>query len=309
MAFDNNLILEFERRTRYNLRSYFLRVQQFSEIDYQGILNYYTGISSILPFESIGVLSKLVKESEVLDRVVLNNTRRFNTTDFWDLLELIEEVRTKLQSMVNTPKWARTSRTRASNSSVPKFDIQLKQNQTIERLVGSTLGSSDEHQDWYKVALENDAHEESYSTKGGKLLKVSTLGIATIQIQSIVDIMDSETIKGKELSRKLTWENNDLKVLSPRDSFIQDIDILLRLTKGDNPEFVNHGLTKGVGVGQNINSLSYPLLVRQLSETLGRDDSIESFSIITIERREDGVFFEVEVESRGGEIFNISLTF
>jgi hypothetical protein len=309
MALDNDLILDFEKKTRYKLRTYLLEFQRFVENDYPGILNYYTGQQKVLPSEPIKVLRKLVRESEILDRVILNNTRRFQTTDFWDLLEFIEEIKVKLLGMINTPKWSRSSKTRAANSSQPKLDVQLGQNQTIERLAGRSLGSGDEHQDWYQIALENDAHEESYSAKGGKVLKVSSKGRASIDILSIVDIMDSETIKGKDLDKKITWENDDLKVLEPKDSFIQDADILLQLTKGDNPEFPNQGLSKGVAVGQNINSISYPVLVRQLSSVLSQDDSIESYSITTLERREDGLFIEVELESKGGELFQISRTF
>ena len=79
--------------------------------------------------------------------------------------------------------------------------------------------------------------------------------------------------------------------------------------KGDNPEFVSNGLSEELVVGNNINSISYPLLTRQLKETFRRDDSIDSMLINKIERVQDGLFLELSIYSKSGKLFNISTTF
>ncbi len=60
-------------------------------------------------------------------------------------------------------------------------------------------------------------------------------------------------------------------------------------------------------VGSNINSISYPILFRQLSALFKADDTIKSFTINKIDRTGDGVFIEYSIQSRLGDLQNISL--
>lgn len=308
MALNNDLIQDFKRMTRFDLEIYLLGVEELSRTYYPKIVAYYRGRSRSLPSLGVKLLDTLASESKKLDWIIGVNVSRFETTDWWDLLELIEDVKVKLQTMQNTPKWARTSLVKATIAANPNTEVQLVQGQTIERLLGGSLGYADEHQDWYDVAITNDIKEEDYSLNGGKSMSVAASGGSAFNILSIVDIMDRETMKGKEIYRKITWEDNDVKVLNGDASFIQDMEILAGLTKGDNPEFVTNGLSKEIAVGQNINSIAYPLLMRQISEVFNRDDSIDRFSVTRIEKVQDGLFIEMEIFSKSRKVFNISTT-
>ena len=306
MALNNDLIQDFKRMTRFDLEIYLLGVEELSKEYYPKIVAFYRGQNEELPSLGVRLLDTLASESKKLDWIIGQNVNRFLTTDWWDLLELIEDVKVKLHTMQNTPKWARTSLIRATIAINPSSEVQLTQGQTIERLLGGSLGYGDEHQDWYDVAIKNDIKEEDYTPVGGARMDVASSGGLAFNIVSIVDIMDRETMKGKDIDRKITWENEDIKVLGGDASFIQDMEILAGLRKGDNPEFVTNGLSKDVAVGQNINSIVYPLLVRQINEVFRRDDSIERFSISKIEKVQDGVFIEMEIYSKSREIYNIS---
>ena len=309
MALDNNLITKFKKITRFDLQTYLLIFDYFVTNQFQSILNYYQGSSNTVPERSISMLDQLNVRALIVEDVINNNRNRFESTDWWDLLEILEDIKGKLHTMKNTPKWSRTSVVNTLRAQNPTTEVVLRQNQTIESLLGDSLGYSDRHQDWYDVAIKNDMIEEDYTTGGGAKLKVAASGEVSFSIQSVVDIIDSETMKGKELDKKLQWENDDLKVLNGDDTFLQDMEILSNLRKGDNPEFVSHGLSPEVAVGQNINGISYPILMRQLNETFNRDDSIESFEVTNIERAQDGIFMEMEITSKSYETFNISKTF
>jgi len=306
MALNNDLLQDFKRMTRYDLELYLLGVEELSRRYYPGIVAYYRGRDNRVPSLGLKLLDSLVDESKRLDYIIGVNVSRFETTDWWDLLEILEDVKTKLRTMQNTPKWARTSLIRAKIAINPSSEVQLSQGQTIERLLGGNLGYKNEHQDWYDIAIHNDLREEDYSLNGGDQLTVAASGGFAFTINSIVDIMDRETMKGKDIDRKITWENDDIKVLSGDDAFIQDMEILATLRKGDNPEFISNGLSKEVAVGQNINSISYPLLMRQINETFRRDDSIDRFAVTKIERVQDGVFIEMEIYAKSREVFMIS---
>ena len=306
---DSNLLDKFKEITRYGVDQYLLSYSIFTSDNLNLIIGYYSGISEEVPSTSLKFLSNLVRESERLDQVINSNRNAFKTTDFWDLLELIDNIKLTLVTIVNTPKWSRSSTTNGRAISKVETDAILKQRETIERLGGRSLGFSDEHQDWYEVAIRNDLKEEDYTPEGGTPLKVSTSNSKSYEIVSIVDILDRETMKGKDVYKKITWEDDDLKVLSGNEAFLQTIDILVNLKKGDNPEFVADGLNKKLAAGQNINSVAYPILIRQLTETFNGDDTISSWNISSIERVQDGVFLELEIRSKSGDLFNLDTVF
>jgi hypothetical protein len=306
MALDANLIEDFEAKTRYDLKKYLLGFEYFSDNHYYKVLDFYGGESKVIPSQSLVLLDVLIVQSKKIDNLINVKRNRFDTTDYWDLLEILEDIKGKLITIKNTPKWSRTSRSNAIIVNNPEVTIQLKQNQTIERLAGGSLGFDDEHNDWYDIAIRNDLEEEDYTPKGGNRLSVYATGGVSFDIESIVDVIDSETMKGKEVYRKITWENGDLKVLSGDDSFIQSMEILASLSKGDNPEYVSNGITNNLAIGQNINSVAYPLLVRHINEVFSSDDSISSFKILDVSKRQDGIFINMEITSKSTEIYSIT---
>jgi|SRR5690554_140157 len=306
MALDNNLIQEFRNITRYNLQLYLLAIKEFSDQHYGKLLSYYSGVQEKIPSDSVKLLDTLVIESKRLDYIIQLNVRRFSTTDWWDLLEVIEEAKTKLETISNSPKWTRTSYVLAKKVEKPTFKVQLLQNQTLERLLGGDMGHTDENQSWYETAILNDLKEEDYTPGGGTSIEVSRESNISPSVQSVVDIINSETIKGKDINQVLSFVDDDLDVVEGDDCFLQSVKNLLELKKGDNPEFVEQGLSKSLVSGQNINSISYPILIRQITQVLRSDDTIESFSLTKIERHQDGIFIEMDIIGRGDNEFKIS---
>ena len=130
----------------------------------------------------------------------------------------------------------------------------------------------------------------------------------SIFIESVVDNIVGEKILGKDILYKTTFENDDLLVLSYKDTFFQSVNILMKLKKGDNPEFYDLGLQKNVAVGSNINSISYPVLLRQISEAFQTDDTIKSQEITGFRKEQDAIFIDMEIESKMSTIVPLTLT-
>lgn len=301
--------MKFQKVTRYDLQKYLLGVELLTKEHFGKIIQFYSGRQKNVPAQSLKLLDGLQEESERLDYIINLNVNRMDGTDWWDLLEVIEDIKVKLKTMQNTPRWARASSALALRSSRPMITLQLNQNQTIERLAGGSLGYANEHQDWYDIAIKNDLAEEDYTPAGGTELQVSASGGVSFRIISIVDTMNQENMKGKDIHKKITYSDDDLLLVTGDDCFIQCIEILMNLKKGDNPEFVSHGLTADLVVGQNYNSIAYPMLQRQITETLNRDDAIDSFSIDKLEKVQDGLFMELTITSKSAQIFKINATF
>ncbi len=193
-------------------------------------------------------------------------------------------------------------------SSSVEVEYSTRQNQTLEQMVDE-LGSDDAQQDWIEIALKNNLNEEQYTTDGGVLLKINLQGARTMRILSVVDIMVGDRIYGKDISSKITFDSNenDLKVLNYKETLSQTVKILSSLKQNDNPEFPQNGIQKALVVGINQNSVSFPVLLRQLYDTFGNDDTLKTFMITNIERKEDGLFIEFNIESVTGELITENL--
>lgn len=296
---------KFYDLTGYDLQTYLLDFADFIEQDRQSIIDFYSGNLDILPSSSIEEMERLLKENNNIEEIFISNKDSFNTTDYVDLIDLIGDIGLKLRTIQNTAKWVRSSITDNRYNSDIEVDITLNQNQTLEQLA-KKIGYLNEDDDWVELALRNDLIEEDYTSQGTLKLKASLKNNLKIQIQSVVNIIQGQSIYGRDLQKKLVFENNDLKALNNVDTINQAFTIAVNLKRGDNPEFPNSGLQSDLIVGQNINSILYPSIFRQLFENISSDDTFKSITILNIKQIQnndrDSIQLEVQATSRIDEV-------
>jgi hypothetical protein len=307
----SDIIEEFESITSFSLSSYLQSFKSFVKQDVSSIVNYYSGNISTLNTTSFNNLKSLIETTQDLFAIFALNQNVFQNYKWWVFISEIEKFESFLMTIDNSSKWLRSTISKANFNPNPEVDIPFNQGQTLESISRDILGSKDWSNTWSDLALKNDLREEDYTSEGGFLIKANFDYVQNnFQINSIVDNPIDERILGIDLHRKLQFDTTtqDLLVLSPKDTFFQNVTILINLRQGDNPEFYNQGINPKLIVGSNVNSLAYPVLFRQLSSLFKADDTIKSFMIIAINRLQDSVSIEFQVESRLGDLQNISLT-
>lgn len=296
---------KFYDLTGYDLQTYLLDFADFIEQDRQSIIDFYSGNLDILPSSSIEEMERLLKENNNIEEIFISNKDSFNTTDYVDLIDLIGDIGLKLRTIQNTAKWVRSSITDNRYNSDIEVDITLNQNQTLEQLA-KKIGYLNEDDEWIELALRNDLIEEDYTSQGTLKLKASLKNNLKIQIQSVVNIIQGQSIYGRDLQKKLVFENNDLKALNNVDTINQAFTIAVNLKRGDNPEFPNSGLQSDLIIGQNINSILYPSIFRQLFENISSDDTFKSITILNIKQIQnndrDSIQLEIQATSRIDEV-------
>lgn len=295
------IIDRFELITGFQLKAYLENFVFFIDTHQRNIINWFSGKTKIPNALSFDELNKLVKESLRLDEVIQVNNDRFDLMSYWELLERIEDIKIALKTIENSSKFLRSSITKNNFNPNFEMDYLVRQQETLEN-VSSKLGSTNKQNDWVDIALRNDLKEEDYTLQGGKQLKVSLQGDIPSTINDVLASLVGESILGLDIKKKLTFVNNDLEVLDNIPTFKQAIEILANLRKADNPEFEENGISKRLVVGGNIVAIIYPLLFRQLFETFQHDDTIRSFQITKLERRQDALFIEAEIESKLGDL-------
>lgn len=308
MELDSSIIEEFESLIGIDVTSFIQDALYFFSKDQAEIIAFYNGereeISSIV-LDRFRLL--LQRNAEFIELFQANTTTMKNL-QWWLLIELFEDIDSRLQTAKNMHKWMRSSFNKQGYSSMTEQSYVMSQNETLERVAQDVL-DSDNVDEWYNIALQNSLLETDYSVSdGGTLIKLYyNLPNKSYKIASIVSTISSKSIYGLDLYQKLSFVTDsngytDLKVLSYQDTIQQAISILVGLRKNDNPDAPQDGLQSAMLVGTNSASLNYPVVNRQMRQTFATDDTLKGFNIISIEQQQDNLFINYKVYTRLNEI-------
>ena len=308
MLFRDDTLQNFQKITGFDIVTFLDDFVTFSFEQRQNIVDFYSGSSKTPDADSFVELARLLKEAgNALNLFSLSKEVFCNFAD-WNLVEQVEEINCKLQTLDNSSRWLRSAITKNNFSGNSKVDITLKQNQTIEKLSEAVLSSTNPQNQWSDIALENKLKEEDYTPEGGVLLSVSFQNEGSFQINSVVDNISGKKVYGIDIQKRLEFEDDDLKVLSAEDTILQAVNILSNLRTNDNPEFPENGVSAALIVGNTLGALSYPNLFRQLFSTFAKDDTLKSFDIVNVSQENDSVDIEFRVTSRLDEVINQTIS-
>lgn len=297
MLYSEDNITKYQHILGINLISYLADFISFINLDSNNIIDYYSG-KIILNENSFNRMNKLINNYQDLINLISINKSQFKNLEDWEILEELENIYGKLISISNISKFLRSFILKGEfNLGVTK-NYSLKYQEALEDL-SFKIGDIDPQNNWSNLSLKNDLIEEDYTPEGGSLLKVNfTRNTQISEITNVIDNIDSEEkINGIDINQQITFENNDLQVLSYDNTLNQSINIMLNLKKEDNPEFPDDGYEKNM-IGGNLNSFQFPIYFRQLSALFKKDDSINSLVLKDIKRTDDSFNMEFEIESK-----------
>lgn len=299
-----DILREFKQVTSKDIEMFFRKSVSFFSIEYNAIVSYYSGRTTSITSKPFEVFEKLKKECKELFETYHLHSKRFNNVKWWLVLEELENIDSRLSTLSNINRWSRSSLTKVGYDPDVSVQYTLKQNQTLERISQDILQSNNPD-GWVDIALNNDLSEEEYSPEGGVNLTLKYPKINRgLQVNSVVDVMIGKSIYGKDLYKKLSFENDDLKVLGYDDTVRQSVETLALLKKNDNPDYPSEGLQTAIIVGGNRVALNFPVIIRQMTETFSTDDSLKNFSVTNLEVKEDNVRIDYEVQTRLNETFD-----
>lgn len=287
---------DFEYITGYDLRGYFVRFIDFSTYKYPNIVKYYRGEVDSPDPVSFNTLNSLLKESIVVNGVIESNRKSLSSNaEFWELLIQVETIRTKLESMENTARWERSVKSNVDYSKYSDMTIILKQSQTLEN-ISRAIGNESSNDGWYSIAISNDLHEEGYDLSGGNEIKIFFRDGVPVIISDVVDIMNGDNIYGKDIYKVITFEDDDLKSLDPKDAVQQCLDTLVSIRRGSVPEYPEFGIRNIAG--SNIMSIAYPIISRQLRQTIMSDSVVMNVTVSNIEIYGDAVKISAVIKTK-----------
>jgi hypothetical protein len=175
----------------------------------------------------------------------------------------------------------------------------LRQNQSLENL-GYETGNK-----WEDLAIGNGIIEEDYTIEGGNSVRTPLKFYFNSQnIESCVVSPVGEEIYGRDIEKEFILKNSDIVVLDNKETLFQTCYILISLVKGAIPFRKNMGIGNQDFVG-TVAGFSYPVILRQISDSFKTDDSFSSISLVSIKRDLDKISLDFLIETRLGEMVNV----
>ena len=298
MKVDKVVIDKFIKITNYPIDQFLISAKDFFRRDYVQFVNFFSGKSSTLDKGSIKRLNTLVEQSLIISHLFMNKKRQMTTTDFWELLDSFEDIKTKIETTLNISKYLRSSIIANRNESGFVFSYSTTNEQTLESISRNVLSQSGYEDDWTNIAIENDLMEIDYDIAGGDQMQLRKKVFQANIVTSMIDNTIGEKIYGKDIKKLLSYEDNDIATLDYHETVYQTAEILSQLEKGDIPEFPELGMNSSFYKGVNMSQLNYPSIVRELRRSFQTDDLFQNFEIKNFDVRDGDIFIEYKVDTK-----------
>lgn len=300
MDITKDTIERFSKKIRYNVETFLDLYSVFIDYHQPTIQKYFQVPDQTPDADSFTFLDDLISRATTINDLIKINRQRFDRLDDWDMLDFFEDVRMSLDTIAQTSKYARSSK--AKNSWMTTgiiYNHTLGQNETLENVATTQLLSTDKDNEWVNLALANNIFESDYGLDGGINVQIQN-GVTykpNMYLRSVIDTLVGESLYGIDLSKKITFQDDDVLQLSYKNTFLQSVGILILISKGDIPEFPLLGRDASISIGSNISAFDYQQLIRQMQDVFNTDDTIAGFNIVDFKYDSTDMYIEYQVNS------------
>lgn len=285
------VIETYSNITGVDLKALMQSFIDFEGFDYSEIYTYFSGNSDDIPTNSFKNAYNIMQTA----KDVLSILKNFNiqSLEAQDLFYDIENIVKRIQTTFKLNKYLRTDISfNGFVDSGTTVEYILGQAETLQDVARDVIGSDDEQNDWVDVAVRNNLLEIDYSVAGGTPLKFKRFDVfSQSQVTAVVGGANGSEALGRDIFKKITYQDEDLLALSPENTAYQAVDIYNRLTKRSVPQFDDLGIDRRLFSGISRSVFSLPILLRQLTEVYEQDDTILGFELSSANAQENGDSF------------------
>lgn len=278
-----------------DIKSFFNECLTFVELYNQTLVDYYES-GTDFPKNAFDMLDSLSKKLQDISLKISINRDQLTLLSDFEIVDSLENFKSFFSTINNYSRWLRSSLVSGRFKNEVEIKYCLRQNQTLESL-SREIGWTDDEQGFLDLSLRNSIKETDYDLNKSLIFNFSYQGSKTLVLNSVIDEMTGERILGKDISKSLQIQDDDLLVLTPEMTFYQSCEILTGLVKNSNPEFPLQGFDKSAISNKNIISNRLPTFIRQLYSVVGNDDTIAQFQVVNTSLEGDTLKIDIEYKS------------
>jgi len=284
---------KFQQITKFDLYSYFTDYADFMNNRYNNIRAYYAGEVEVVNADDMNMLNSLLERSGNLLKLFVTFGPKLSNVGYWELQNYCQDLYDTLTKVSILPKYLRTSKT--SRGYKPYIQVNfnvggLRDFKDIERRVNSN-GTTEN-----VLILGNDFEEEDYEIDDLRAAKLFLNNQRQVVVKTILEEPIDRKVYGKDIRKKIGFQNNDLAIAEYQDNVEQKIQILCELLEGDIPEIPQLGRRKVIG--ENVHNYSYPELARDIQSVFLQDDLFEDVEITNIAINQGDLYITLNISTK-----------
>lgn len=281
---------EFENITKFALLQYFQDYRDFLQNDYSDVYAYYSGSSESIDSSKINKIDNLLMRSNNLTRTFQTFSGKLGNVGYWELQQYCQDLKDTLERISKLPKYLRTSKSCRGYKPYIQVSEDVGGMKTVQD-VANKIGNITEQE----LILNNDLEEENYEIDELSQITAFVNNQNNVVVTTIMEQPIGKKIYGKDISRKITFSDNDLSTVEYESNIEQKCDILLGLIRGDIPEFPALGKSIPIGSYSNFN---YAELISDLKDSFLQDDIFENVEIVDVDIKDGDISVTCNIKTK-----------
>ena len=293
-----NIVLEFERVTKYPLLNFLTKYRNFMIYSYPEIDRFFSGKVEGIYNVHLVALKELTSECKDVLAQFKNFSNKFSKCGYWELMEYIDELNTTIEKINKLPKFRRTSLTKKGYQPCIQVDSTVGGFRTMEDVANSVKQINQDNSDWVDLMLSNDLNEVDWEIDTLTPIDVLVNNKVDVVVTTILDQPIGKRVYGIDINRKIQFDDNDLARVEYQNNIEQKCLILLELNRGDVPENMLFGKNMRAIGGVSAKAFSYPELISGIEANFMQNDLFEYISVKQFTLDNGSVYATIEIKTK-----------
>lgn len=293
----DDVIIEFQSVTKFPLIDYLSRYRDFMLDSYPALNSYFSGESEKIDNFHLNELKTLTADSKKLMSQFKNFANKFSNCGYWELMEYLDGLNDTLEKINKLPKFRRTCLGKRGYLPSVEVESSVGDMRTMEDVANSVKELNSDNTNWIDLMINNDLNEFDWEIDELSPVNVYVNNAVDVVVTTIIDMPIGERIYGKDLNRKIEFENNDLKICEFEDNIDQKCNILLELNRGDVPEDMLFGKHVGL-IGSSIKQYGYSELINDITNNFLQNDLFEYVSVNSFNFSNGNLIVSVDIKTK-----------
>ena len=294
---DGIIITQFEKITKYPLIEFLDKYRDFMLNDYSFIASYFGGKNEKIDNIHLTNLKSLTTDCKDVLAQFKNFSNRLDNCGYWELMDYIDDLNNTIETINKLPKYLKTCLSKRGYIPTIQSTSDVGGMRTIDDIANAVAGLNNDSTSWIDLMLNNDLNETDWDIDTLSQINVYVNNITKVVVNTIIDMPIGKRVYGNDINKQISFENNDLSVVSQENNIEQKCDTLLTLKQGDVPENMLLGVNPNLIVG-SVKSYSYSKVVSELQNTFLQDDIFDSVEVSDINYSNDNIQANVKIKTK-----------
>lgn len=292
-----DVIIEFQSVTKFPLIEYLSKYRNFMLDSYPALNRYFSGEDEKIDNSHMTAFNNLLNESKNVMSQFKNFSNKFSNCGYWELMEYLDGLNDTLEKINKLPKFRRTCL--GKRGYLPSVEVQASVGdmRTMEDVANSVRELNSDNTDWVDLMLNNDLNEFDWEIDSLSGIKVFINNKTDVVVTTIIDIPIGSRIYGKDVFRKIDFEENDLKICEFENNIEQKCNILLELNRGDVPENMLFGKHLNL-IGSSVKQYGYSELINDITNNFMQNDLFEYVSVNSFNFNNGDLIVSVDIKTK-----------